>query len=567
MSRVCQPFVVLAVIAALLAACAPSVAPTAPPPTAASQPAATAAPKPAAPSPAATSAPAAAVQPAKEPLGLGVKASDKPVRGGTITGIQDKDGLTMDPHVTGASDINHWTLLYNTLLSLVMDEQAKTFVLKPELAESWEQKDPTTIVFNLRKGIKFHDGSEMTAEVVAWNLTRMATHPKSLVARLQAKDIKEAKVTGPNAVQVTLKAPSAPFLVNMTQGPNGAAFIISKAAVDKLGDDKFGRNPVGSGPMQFVEWKDGDRQVYKKFDGYWEMGADGKPLPYFDNYISRIVSDKNVATVELKAGNAQVMERALGKDVPGLKSNPSLNFYESPWAGSHYSVALNVNRAPFNNKKARQAAMYAIDRDAIAKVVGFGVNPPAYHWWLQGQPGYDPTLPKYSYDPAKAKQLAAEAGSPDGFSVKNLANNRSEDVMMAEAMQAQMLQAAGIKTTIDKVEQNAWTAATQNNDFDLTQTRMSLTFPDPYIYASWTATPNNYNYSNPDVDRLYDKGRTTYDVKEREATYKELQKVLFEDAGLSPVWFWQRNDVTSKKLKGWMPQPWNWNLRYAWLEP
>ncbi len=414
-----QIIVSLFLLAGLLSACAPA-APTAAPtkpvaPPAGTSPAPTVAAaavatkssgpsgsqgpegKPA--SPAATTGPAAAATPA---------ATVK--RGGVIRDVQRLAIDMLDPHLATTRATEFMPMLFDTLLSYQMvDPATQRFEVGPGLAESFKVVDPTTIEFKLRKGAKFQDGSDWNAEVAKWNLDRAATHSKSKIKETMV-DVKDVQVVDDSTLRVNLKQPSALFPLQMTPANPVFVGMLSKDAMDKLGEEKFATNPVGSGPMKFKDWVRDDRVTLERFPGHWEKGLDGQPLPYLDGMVSRLITDQSVALLEMRTGNVETFLNIELKDVASAKASRELTVQEIPLEWTAYP-ALYFNpktdtQYPFsNNLRLRQAAQYATDRDSMAKALGFGLASPAdYPYWYPGLAGYDEKLPKYEYNLDKAKR-------------------------------------------------------------------------------------------------------------------------------------------------------------------
>ncbi len=552
------------VVLSLLAACSPA-APTAAP----TKPSAPAAPTAVPPPPsAATAAPAAATKPAAAaPTAPTAAPAAKIKRGGTLKLSQDKEIASLDPHMAVTGGVYHTSLLYDGLLAFKFNEQTKGFDNAPELATEWKYENPTTLVFKLRKGVKFHDGSDFNANVAAWNFDRMINKPKSMLKlNAFAQATKSVEVVDDYTLKFNLKYASAPFLVDITPPYNQGAYMISQKAAESTGDDAFGRNPVGSGAMKFVDWKTADLTRLAKFDGYWDMGEDGKPLPYLDAAESRQISDKTVQTIEMKTGRIDYMENPLAKDYATLKSDPNVVVKDAPWTGCNFNLILNMQRPPFNNKTLRQGVQYAIDREAVAKVVGLDAQKASYYHWRPGQVGYDDTLPRYTYDLNKAKQLIKDTGLATPIKALMTQSNVSAHVMIGEALQFQLKQ-AGFDIQMDKMEDTAWRNTYGSGQYDLFTLKLCLRNPDPDWYSTRFVTgANQWGYSNPESDKCMEEGRKELDEKKRGEIYKRCQKIIWEDAVEYPVWFDQRTDLISKRVRGYVNQPGGWVLKYVWLD-
>lgn len=487
-------------------------------------------------------------------------------RGGTFRGQQQNDWNTMDP-VTSEQTGNSAELVFDFLLSFSM--AGGKFTVLPWLAESWEQPDAKTIVMKLAKGVKFHDGSDLNADVVRFNLLRMRDNKKTRL-KSQTAALADVSVVDPYTVKITFKAPNPSFIPFLTAYGGYGSGMVSQVAAEKYGEN-FGTSPettVGSGPMKLVSWLKGSDQELVRFDGYWKNGVDGKPLPYMDGAKFRFISDTSVALLELKSGNLDYVERIDGKDVPAVKANPALSFQEVPWNGTIYSLGITPNLEPYGtNLKLRQAIHYAIDREAVGKVVGEGIGYPAYYWWDETSVGYNPSLPKYDYQPDKAKQLLRDAGYPNGLDLNITIVARPQDERMAQMLK-QMWDAVGFSTTIDSMERLAWLAKAAAQRLQTTTFRYHYA-PDADLLSTSVTTggsANWVNWSDPDMDKCMEDGRSTVDVNQRQQIYERCQRILFDTAIYAPIWKWTRNDVMAAYVKGWDPN-YEWpRFKQLWLD-
>lgn len=339
-------------------------------------------------------------------------------RGGTLV-VARKDGPAgFDPVMPESKDHMAELSMYEALVRNDTDLKEGKSEITPGLAEAWERVDPKTIVFKLRKGVKFHDGSDFNAEVAKWNLERMWKDPKSAGARLAAT-FASVDVVDPYTLRISYKAPSAHQLLDLTNSTGGvgsaAPSMVSKAQMENVGEAAFATSkPSGTGPMKVVEWKSDDFITLMKFDNYWRKGADGKPLAYLDGMKNRAIPDTAVQLVEMKAGTVHVSGgRSLTPDdLKTIGTSPDLRTILISWSPQRYYIGFNQEKEPFGkNLKLRQAAQYALDRETFAKVLAPGSGSLSY-WlgWIPAWIGYDETLPRYEFNPDKAKALVKEAG-------------------------------------------------------------------------------------------------------------------------------------------------------------
>lgn len=544
----------------------------------ASQPAPTQAPaqapaaqtKPAEPKPASEARPAAPAQPTAAPAkpAEAAKPAGAPKRGGTITVAMQNDWLTFDTAFNTASTSTHY-VVYDPLVFYERNEKGE-WEYMPGLAEKWDLSDREA-VFSLRKGVKFHDGSDFNAEVLAWNIQRWINEPKSVAkGSLGGIDWKNpTTIVDPHTIKINLTGPT-PTILEQFSDPN--TFPMSKVAFEKMGPDMAGQHPVGTGPFQFVEWKKNDRVVLKRNEQYWMKGADGQPLPYLDGITYRLIIDDSVRMLEMKAGSIDFTELIQGKDVTDAKADPKLNYLEADWVGNAYRLIFNAAGGKFHdNLKLRQAALYAINREALAKALGGGIGRAEKYFPRPGALGYDESLPYYWYDPDKARALVKEAGFPNGIDVELLVIARAIDKLQAEMLKA-MFDEVGIRTKVEALERVALNQRllTGGVEYDFTTTRGASSAGDPddeYRAHFWS----NGNFAkarlkDPEIDEAIISAASTYDRAERAERYKKLQRLLFEKAPYGFLWTQNWNWVMNKRIQD-MPPPMEslWNFRKVWV--
>lgn len=551
------------VVLALAVSCAPAV-PTAAPTKPAAAPAAPAA------APVATAKPGAApttAAPAAQPTAAPA-ANIK--RGGDLRMGLMNDWVEISP--LGSDATNYFKAHFSDGLTFSRPDAQGLWGPVPALATEWKAEG-SSITFKLRKGVKFQDGSDFNAQSVKWIFDWYMTHPRSRVkVTLAAIKPGGVEVIDDYTVRLNLTAPSATLLTYLSDN-SGKDFanMYSKEAYDKLGEEKWLQNPVGLGPFQVVENRPGDTLIAKRFDNYWMMGEDGKPLPYVDGVRYRLIVDDSVRLLELKAGNIDLVELMQGKDVPGIKANPDLVYVKAPWVGNQYRMHMSSTTGKFaKDLKLRQAAWYAIDREAIAKTLGQGVGAPLKYHALPGALGYDESLPYYWYDPNKAKQLMAESGNDKGIDITYTVMSRQLDQQQAQMIK-QMFDAVGIRTTLDVMERNAaQVKMVQKGDYDFGTSR-NPAMPDLGMalvsqMASWGS--GNYTHINdPQMDQCIKDGDSVFDAKQRHEIYKKCLTRDYELAYTGYSWAQLWNYVYNKKVHGFKPS-WgqNWWIKEIWLD-
>jgi peptide/nickel transport system substrate-binding protein/glutathione transport system substrate-binding protein len=523
-----------------------------------------AAPKPAESKPAAAAQPTAApARPTEAPK----PAAGTPTRGGTITVLMQNDWLTFDVAFNTASTSTQF-MVFDPLVNYERNEKGQWEYL-PGLAEKWELKDKEATLW-LRKGVKFHDGSDFNAEVMAWNIQRWINEPKSVAkGSLGGIDWKDPTVVvDPYTLKLNLTGPT-PGLLQQFNNPN--TYPMSKVAFEKVGAEAAGQNPVGTGPFKFVEWKKNAQVTVTRNEDYWMKDASGQQLPYLDGITYRLIIDDSVRMLEMKAGTADFTELIQGKDVADAKADPKLSYLQADWYGNAYRLIFDASGGKFyNNLKLRQAALYAIDREALSKALGAGIGRAEKYFPRPGSLGYDESLPHYWYDPARATQLMAEAGYPNGIDVEFLVIAREVDKLQAEMLKS-MWEAIGLRTTVTAMERVALNQRllTGGAPYDVTTTRGGSAVGDPddeYRAHFWS----NGNFAkarlkDPEFDALIDAASDTYDNAVRAERYKALQKMLFDKAVYGYLWTQDWNWVMNKRLQN-LPAPMGglWDFRKVW---
>jgi peptide/nickel transport system substrate-binding protein len=467
---------------------------------------------------------------------------------------------TLDPHTHMAAG-RTFDLMYGNFTKYVEDTQTKKWSVQPWYAEAWEQPDTKTLIFKLKKGVRFQDGTVFNADVAKWNLDRMLTHKTSTV-RQDIGVLDKVDIVDEYTIKLSLKAPPGGLLAVLSDSaPRG--YIVSKDYWEKTGD-AAGRKPIGSGPMQFVEWKDGDHITFKKWDNYWEMGEDGKPLPYLDGVEYRIVPDATAKLLSLRSGAFDAVDNLPLKDVVTLQKDPNyqVHFFSGRTNCNYYF--FNTTRSPWKgNIKLRQALLYAVDGQSIANVLGFGMGRPVYYHWGPSDIGYDTTLPKYDFQPEKAKQLMAEAGYAGGLEIELMHWPTWPHAQVAEIL-VSMWDKIGVRAKMLPTERTATEKAWMAANYDLGHSGKQIGELDPSVleYRFRSGEIKNYaHYGDPNLDKCFDEGRMAPDDKTRAEIYKKCQKIIYENATFGLPWEYDINEVFGKHVKGWTS---TWRLEPNW---
>jgi len=519
----------------LMAACAPA-APQAPAPAATTAP-----PKPAAAAP--TTAPAQPVAPtitvatpAAKPAPTPAAAASSAIkRGGTLVHSTFTTYTTMDPHLNASFLNPGYDALYNGLVRFeLVDAKTGAHKVVGDLAESWEQSDPTTLVFKLKPGVVFHDGSPFDASVAAWNFLRARDDPKS-TRRTQLQVIDSADAVDKTTLRLKLKNPSPGFVPTLAWANGIQVQMASKDAFDKSGADGLARTPVGTGPFKFKQWITDDRLILERNPDYFEKGADGKALPYLDSFVSRFQPDPTVGLQDLRTGGVHLLESVAPKDVAAIKSDANLALDELPWyAQCYFQLWFNATAPPFDNANLRQAVLYAIDRDGMAKAMGFGLGVPFYYpFFAPASMGYDESILKYTYNPDKVKELLTKAGYPNGIDVELRVIDREPENTIAQFAQ-QMFESSGIRATLARAERTVHIGIISDGKFQFSFARDGFeTLVDGDVLQrriKCGAAGQNGKFCDSELDQLVTEGGSTTDVEKRKQIYKQVLTMLQERA-------------------------------------
>src|SRR6266571_1907201 len=320
----------------------------------------------------------------------------------------------------------------------------KDMKMIPVLAESYEaSKDGLVYTIKLKRGIKFHDGTDFKADAVKVNLDRV-TNPDNKLKRygLYNNNIAKVEAVDDYTARITLKTPFSPF-INQLAHPS--TVMISPTALKQYGNKDIAFHPVGTGPFKFVEWKQTDYLKVAKFDGYWKKG-----YPKVDTITWKPVVDNNSRAAVMQTGEAHFTYPVPYEQAEVLRGKPELEVVAAPSIVLRY-LSMNTQQKPFDNPKVRQAIAYAINKEALAKVAFNGYATPAEGVAPQGVE-YAVKIGEWPYDIAKAKELMKEAGYPTGFETELWSAYNHTTAQKVTQFLQQQLQQIGIRTKITLLE-------------------------------------------------------------------------------------------------------------------
>jgi len=472
-------------------------------------------------------------------------------RGGTLRAALDTDPRNLDPHrSTLVPERQVFQNLYDKLVDT--DENLK---IVPMLAASWTiSPDGTTYTFKLQPNVTFHDGTPFDAAAVVYNFDRMRDPKFPSARRSEIGPITSVIAADPSTVVVKLAQPYSPLLYVLT---DRAGMMVSPTAAQKAGLD-FALHPVGTGPFAFVEQVPQDHVILQRNPAYWTRG-----LPYLDRVIFRYLSDDGARVANLRSGDLEMVAVVPAPQIPQLTAEgrqPGSRFRllehgAFPWTG----FWLNTTKPPFDNKALRQAFSAAIDRTAIAKVVLQGAAYPAYSFFPNGTPAYDPTWKIPPRDVALAREKLRTGGRATGFSCTLLTYEGQSNVSVAQAVQS-MIGEVGIQSQIQILEAGALIDTLSRFEYQAGFAGWSGR-PDPdfnvYPFMTKSGIPNfNFSgYVNSQVQDLLDAARVLQDMNQRARAYREVTKILADDMPYAWLSFTKEYKLVSDKVRGFIHVP------------
>lgn len=455
-----------------------------------------------------------------------------------------------DPHLLFTPNRNVQLQVYEPLI--YQDEFLQPM---PWLATSWENVEPTVWIFHLREGVTFSDGQPFTAEDVVFSINRALTIEGARTYRSYLKDIASVEAVDPLTVRIVTKVPTAFLPENMT-----SVGMVSHLAADGASGDDFngGSASVGTGPYKWVKWTPAQDVVLEKNEGWW-----GVDKPEWDKVTYRFIPNDSARVAALLAGDVDVIDQVPGNFTEQIEQRASL--VEFP---SVFTVYLAIDRVrpttpfatdasgqplpenPFLKHEVIQALDLAINREGLADRIMKGSAIATNQYSPEGFSGYDPSIPASEYNPARAKELLAEAGYPDGFNLTlQCYNDRfSGDVQVCQALAA-MFTAVGIRTAVDAMPSSVLfrraTGDENGSEFSIYMAAYGTPTGSPFNFyvallqtvdvEAGTGSNNRMKYSNPEIDALIQQTGVTFDMEKREEMLKQISRLAVEDVAMPNI--------------------------------
>lgn len=443
---------------------------------------------------------------------VGVAAAQDPAPqvGGTVTVGIAADPPGWDPSASTSQEIPR-VVYHNVFEGLVRFDADGSIV--PALAESWTTSDDgLTWTFTLRQGVKFHDGSTLTVDDVVAKFERARnpdsghTHPEYYAA------IESITAPDANTVVFQLSQASRSLLYNLAR-PDSVIYPAAKAETQRS-------EPIGTGPFRFVSYDPGSQVVLERFDDYYLGG-----VPYLDRVVFRIISDANTRFAAFQAGDLDLVG-LIPEQYVQVTTMPGIKVTEGT-ATAEITLAMNNTRAPFDDLRVRQAITLAIDKQAIVQGAMFGLGTVIGTHMTPAESYYIDLTDTYPYDPQRARELLAEAGYPDGFTVKfELPEPYNIERRSGEVI-AQQLREVGIDVELSVVEWGTWIQRIfLGGDYDMTiighsEPRDINVYGNPGYY---------YHYDNPRIGELLAEAEAAPTAEAETAAYQEIARIIANDA-------------------------------------
>jgi len=508
-----------------------------------------------------------------------------PHRGGTLTYSTRNQVRTLDPAI-GFDEVSSYPLhdLFDTLVGYEPADPKKPgsgLRLVPHLAASWTVSDDhLDYQFTLRPNLRYSNGQPVVAGDFKYGLERVLSDPASPFGSFlddvegapeltagKAKACTGIRVIDDTHLEIRLSRPYAAFLYVLAMSfatPERADHV---AAVG----DQIRAEPLGTGPWRLVRWDEGQKLVLERNPNYWEQG-----IPYLDRLILLENIPSDTAFLMFQEGELETVDRLPPPDYVWIQTQAAWKPYvHDSMAMNSYGERMNVTVKPFDDVRVRRAMNYAVNKEHIIKLlnggasISHGVLPP-------GMFGRDASIQPYPHDPAKARELLAEAGYPDGFDVDYVTLNIPSSVTLAESLQADLAE-VGVRVHIKQMTFATYLTAIGKPDGPaFSYGAWVQDFPDPSDFVdtkfdskmiSKENSNNDSFYSNPKLDALIRTARFETDEVKRADEYHRIERILYDDA----PWIWEYHrhflEVSQPYVANYAPHPvWTRDYTYTWLD-
>jgi peptide/nickel transport system substrate-binding protein len=493
---------------------------------------------------------------------VALAAADAPVPGDTIVEGSIGDASNLIPALAADSaSFDIAGLVYNGLV-----RYDKDYNLEGDLAERWEvSRDGLVITFHLRRGVKWHDGADFTAEDVAFTYRTMIDPKTPTAYGEDFKQVRKFEVVDPYTVRLTYDKPFAPALESW------GFWMLPRHLLEgkDITKSPLARAPVGTGPYRFKEWRSGEKIVLEANDAYWE----GRPN--IDRYVYRVIPDMATMFLELRAGtidemNLEPLQYTRQTETEEFRKG----FRKYRYLSNGYTyLGFNLALPLFQDRRVRQAISHAIDKKEIIDIVLLGLGQEGTGPYKPGTWAYNPNVRRFPHDLARAKALLAEAGwketDREGYLVRDgkrfsftvITNQGNKLREKCAAIIQKDLKAVGIEVQVRIVEWAAFLKDFVNaRKFDAIILGMGIS-RDPDAYDVWHSSKtapmelNHISFKNAEADALLEKGRRTFDREERRKAYWRFQEILAEEQPEVFLYVADALPIVASRFRGIVPAP------------
>jgi peptide/nickel transport system substrate-binding protein len=458
--------------------------------------------------------------------------------------------LSLDP--TNYRDRDTQKVIKNMFDSLTTRD--KHLLVVPQLAKSWKTISPTKWEFKLRKGVKFHNGQDFTAIDVKFTLDRVikegALDGQTSPRKALLGQISEVRIIDRFTVMImtTKPWPVLPLMLTLQE-------IIPKEYMQRIGSAGFEKAPIGTGPFRFVKKLKDGTLILERFENYYGGSPENIPLQLasLKHLIFKIVVNPAFRMAMLKKGQAQIITNLPRAAIPLFDMLPDIKVLSQPATRSFFAD-LNCNKPPFDNPLTRVALNYAMDMQMIVRMMFDGRAQILPTILSQDALAFNDQLLPYPYDPERAKNLFRQSNFPQNYTVKIFSIEIYSKFANAISL---FLSKIGIQSTITIDEKSVVRAAMKNREADILVTSWGNTTLDPVGILlpklKSNGRGNLSNYSNKKIDQLLSKAESTLTRKKRFDYYKEIQKIIYEEAPMLFGFTSEEFYGVRKRVRGFQP--------------
>lgn len=465
---------------------------------------------------------------------------------GSIVIAPAADAKTLNPlKASDSYSLYSVYLMYDPLFTIGKDLKPV-----PVLVSKYENPDDRTYVFHLKKNVKFHDGTPLTAEDVKYTYDFIRDRKNGNRYASYYDLVEKIEVLDEHTVRFVTKEPYAPLVANLN-------LCIAPKHIAEKDPTALDRKPVGSGPYRFVSWNPQEKLVLEANPDYWVKG-----LPKIKNVTLKPIGEATTRLVALETGTVDIADHIPPAQTKALAAKGLKVIPTQP--NGYNMLTFNETKKPFNDKRVREAMTLALNRKEIVEFVWYGQNRLLNSSIIPQSWAYEPKVKNYGQDIKRAKQLLAEAGYPNGFEF-TLSLEADDNVKKFVEIAQQQWAQIGLKGTMVAKEWGAFFNDITSGKYEVCAWQ-SLDQKDPDVplyrmFHSKNWAPNGYNwifYKNPKMDRTLDEARTTLDREKRKTLYREAQRMLSEDFVCIYLAEYKKFIGTSANVKGFYYSPYDY---------